>query len=1134
MPRIFDNIVPPHLVSALKETLESSTHADYCVGYFNLRGWKNLDSYVDGWEGGEGAQCRLLIGMQTSDEEDLRAALSLAGTEDPVDNARALRMRTRMAEAFRQQLTFGAPSNGDEAALRRLSNQLKSGRLVVKLFLKHTLHAKLYLHYRADPNTPVVGFVGSSNLTMAGLVKQGELNLDVLDHDACIKLRDWFQARWNDRFCVDITAELAAVIDESWAREEPIPPYLVYLKMAYRLSREAQSGIAEFAIPADFGNTLFEFQTRAVQIAAHHLNKRGGVLIGDVVGLGKTLMATALARVMEDDQHLETLIICPKNLVKMWEDHVHRYRLHARVISSSRVQAELPTLPRYRVVLIDESHNLRNREGQRYKAISEYIDKNESKCILLSATPYNKGYDDLGSQLGLFVNREADLGIRPEMVIRELGEVEFVRRHQCGLRTLAAFEKSQYPDDWRDLMRLYMVRRTRSFIQDNYADIDSSSGRKYLTFADGTRSYFPTRVPKTVKFDLDQSDPSDPYARLYSTPIVGAIDALSLPRYGLGNYLDPQNGIRPTSMEQAVITGLGRAGQRLIGFCRTNLFKRLESGGPAFIQSVERHALRNFVYLHAVETGQPLPIGTQDATFLDEARFDEDVDTTVPLFSAANADEDVDEPAQTNAAALPGTRSEAEFRRRAREVYDSYAGQYRGRFKWLRTELLKADVLAADLLADSRSLIDVLEKCGTWDPARDPKLASLVDLLAAKHPGDKVLVFTQFADTVRYLADQLPKHGIKAMQGVTGRDADPTGIAWKFSPNSNDKRSQISPSEELRVLIATDVLSEGQNLQDCSIVVNFDLPWAIIRLIQRAGRVDRIGQQAPEIRCYSFLPAEGIERIITLRARVQQRLKQNAEVVGSDEAFFEDQLAEPILDLYNEKSGIFDGDADSEVDLASEAFQIWKSAIDADPSLKAKVQALPDVIYSTKAHIPYPSQPAGVLVYMQTAQDNDSLGWVREDGTIASQSMLAILRAAACDPTTPAIARHELHHQLVKGGVEHLLEEQTSPGGQLGRPSGARFKTYERLKRYEASVSGTLFATPDLGKAIEEIYRFPLFQSATDAINRQLKSGIDDQQLAEMVVALRADNRLCQVTDDDAASEPRIVCSLGLFPGPGL
>src|SRR5207244_3068265 len=184
---------------------------------------------------------------------------------------------------------------------------------------------------------------------------------------------------------------------------------------------------------------------------------------------------------------------------------------------------------------------------------------------------------------------------------------------------------------------------------------------------------------------------------------------------------------------------------------------------------------------------------------------------------------------------------------------------------------------------------------------------------------EKVLIFTQFADTVRYLTELLKARGIMSMEGVTGDSDDPTELAWRFSPISNERRNQISPANELRVLVATDVLSEGQNLQDAAIVVNYDLPWAIIRLIQRAGRVDRIGQLSDAIYCYSFLPADGVERLIRLRERVRVRLQQNAEVVGTDEAFFEDELAETakvtFKDLYNDKAGVLDGKADSEVDL---------------------------------------------------------------------------------------------------------------------------------------------------------------------------------------------------------------------------
>ncbi|MDE2937387.1 MAG: helicase-related protein [Chloroflexota bacterium] len=1130
MPRIFDNLSSgSSLLPALQETMGLSSRADYCVGYFNMRGWGGLASCVDNWGPDEGP-CRVLVGMQRPPHEELREALSLADRSPGMDNRTAHRLRLQLAEQLRQQLTIGAPNNADEQTLRRLADQLRAGKVVVKLFLRHSLHAKLYLLYRDDPINPIVGYLGSSNLTFSGLSGQGELNVDVLDHDAALKLKQWFEDRWKDRYCVDITEELIQIIEESWAREALVPPYHVYLKMAYHLSHEARAGLAEYKIPRVFGNRLFDFQAAAVKIAAHHLNKRNGVLIGDVVGLGKTLMATAVARIFEDDFGLETLIICPKNLVSMWEDYAHEYGLRGRVISISQVTRQLPTLRRYRLVVIDESHNLRNRDGKRYRAIQEYVRENESKCILLSATPYNKTYLDLSSQLRVFVEDDQDLGIRPERLLRELGEVEFSRRHQASPRTMAAFDLSKYADDWRDLMRLYLVRRTRSFIQDNYAETDQDTGRRFLTYEDGDRSYFPTRVPKTVKFTIDEANPNDQYARLYSPAVVETINKLELPRYGLGNYVLDSPQVPPSQGEDRQVQNLSRAGKRLMGFCRTNLFKRLESSGEAFLLSVERHLLRNYVFLHAIRNGLPLPIGTQDAEMLDSRLTDDDEQQAAMDFLDSEEEDELDEDVEESEIAGGSVWTIDHCESRAAEIYGDYQRLYHKRFRWLRSDLFRKS-LEADLQADANALLGLLQTHGTWRPEHDAKLDALHSLLTKTHSDGKVLVFSQFADTVRYLEDQLKDRDVKGMSGVTGNSEEPTAFARRFSPVSNQVRDTVSPERELRVLVATDVLSEGQNLQDCAIVVNYDLPWAIIRLIQRAGRVDRIGQTAEEILCHSFLPAEGVERIIDLRGRVRRRLEENAEVVGADETFFEDEADEQtILNLYHERAGILDGEPDGEVDLASHAYQIWKNAVSADPRLERAVTNLPDVVFSSRHHAPIAQRPEGVLVFVRTPDGNDALAYVDRDGKSITESQLEILASAECKPDTPAQLHHEVHHSLVEQGVKHIAREEQRVGGQLGRPSGARFRTYTRLKAYADSIAGQIFDVPALHQVLDDIYRYPLRQTAVDTLNRQLRSGVDDTVLAELVIALRDEDRLCLTEDHESESqEPRIICSLGLF-----
>lgn len=570
----------------------------------------------------------------------------------------------------------------------------------------------------------------------------------------------------------------------------------------------------------------------------------------------------------------------------------------------------------------------------------------------------------------------------PERLLREIGETEFIRRHQAPIRSLTAFDNSNYADDWRELMRLYLVRRTRSFIQNNYATPDDG-GRRYLTFEDGTRSYFPSRIPKTLKFKIDDKDPNDQYAKLYASDVVDIVGELKLPRYGLGNYENRTPEHPPTPAETRTLQDLSRAGKRLIGYCRTNLFKRLESSGQAFIQSVERHILRNHVFLHAIQNRLPLPIGSQASEMLDVRFFDEDAEAVIGAVELFDEDGNGEDETIT---LPPALRTTGDFRKRAAALYEDYATQYKRRFKWLDSTLFRDD-LSKDLMADADALMQILQKSGEWDCSRDAKLQALIKLVTKSHPGEKILIFSQFADTVRYLEAQLKNRGIAKLAGVTGDSANPTELAWKFSPVSNNKRSSISVEIELRVLLATDILSEGQNLQDCAIVVNYDLPWAIIRLIQRAGRVDRIGQHAEKILCYSFLPAEGVDRIIRLRSRVRQRLRENAEVVGTDEAFFEDDRNDhTVLDLYNENAGILDGEADTEVDLASYAYQIWKNATEKDKELLKVIPEMPAVVYSTKAYRPTENAPEGVLVYLRTAEGNDALAWIDRNGKSVTES----------------------------------------------------------------------------------------------------------------------------------------------------
>ena len=1124
MARIYDNI-EVKFKEGLQGIMASGgvERVDFCVGYFNLRGWNMIVNQVDELPGGYVYEndeqkyrvCRLLVGMHRPPEELIRSIYGQ--TNNYVDADYANKCKLQIAVEFKKQLLIGLPTKQDEWTLRRLSSQLKDGKVVVKLYLKEPLHAKLYLAYRpSDFSSKIIGIMGSSNLTYSGFKGQGELNADFTDSDHVQKLANWFDDRWNDRFCLDITQELIKVIDESWASEKIIPPYYIYLKTAYHLSQEARSGIKEFTLTPEFRHELFDFQQTAVKIAARHLRneKRGGAMIGDVVGLGKTITACAIAKIYETTYASSTLVICPANLQEMWRKYAIKYDLKVDIMSMSK-PIDVDSARYYRLIIVDESHNLRNG-GKRYSNIKSLIEHQDSNVLLLTATPYNKDFSDLANQLKLFIGEDQDLGIRPEEYIRQLGgERAFMQRHsEIFIRSIRAFEQSPYAEDWNELMKLFLVRRTRTFIKENYAKVDETDGRKYLLFNDGSRSYFPDRIPKALKFETVEGDQ---YSRLYSSSMIGMMEDLQLPRYGLVKYINENKTIDATTIEKQLLENLSRAGNRMMGFCKSTFFKRIDSSGFSYLLTLYRHILRNMVFVYAIENKLPLPIGDEN-TLPDEYIADED--SNLQFFSS-----DEDRVIAEGATITFPTDIDV-YRKKAQEYYQIISTK--NNLAWLDSKYFKR-TLKQHLLSDCEKIIDMIKLCGDWKPADDQKLLELEKLLSDIHSKEKVIVFTQYSDTALYVYKQLKRRGFDHIGYVTGGCKNPTEMVERFSPVSNGK-TNLSPDDEIRVLIATDVLSEGQNLQDAHVIVNYDLPWAIIRLIQRAGRVDRIGKKEDKIFCYSFFPADGVESIIRLRSRLNERINENANIVGSDEIFFEGN-EQNLRDMFNEKSGVLDEEDDGDVDLSSQAYQIWKNATDANPKLKQIIPSIPNIAYSTKAVKDAGEQ--GVITYARTANDFDVLSWLSPDGSLVSQSQRRILQAMSCSSDTPATMPIDNHHELVAKAVEGIAEQTTTSniGGILGNRFSTRYRIIHLLEHaYERPLD--LFYTEEiktaLKLAIDDIYNNPLLESTKTILGQMLRRS-SQEEIVDYVLELRRNGTFCRISEDtNQHREPQIICSMGL------
>lgn len=1093
MTRIFDNI-EMSLGSHLVETLRESNRIDAAVGYFNLRGWGLFGEVVQNRKVTGAPVARVLIGMVHGEPEDrvlnhLQRTLEGAPLDDQIDRKTA-QMRQQQAKLkFRQQLMRGAPTATDEATIRELRTQLADGRVAIKLFTRRPLHGKTYICHRNDRITPIIAYVGSSNLTTSGLANNFELNVDVVDSDGAAKLDNWFEDRWNDVFSIDVTEDLIDVIDESWAGETPLTPYEVYLKVCWHLSRDVREGHIEYTLPPSMRNQLLEYQESAVKTLSRRIMTKGGAMLGDVVGLGKTITATAVAMMLNDAEGYRTLIVCPANLVKMWEEYKERYELNATVVPYSMAAKRLPDLGRYQFIIVDESHTLRNDTRQDYRALAEYIRAYDCRVLLLTATPFNIRFKDVGNQLGLYIDPDDDLGLQPVVAMSKDGR--FSEKLDGKTSTLEAFKRSEEPDDWKRLMSEHLIRRTRSFIRKNYALLDGE-GREYLTFANGNRFTFPARVPKPLVHSFGSGDPA---AKMESIKTLDTIDHLTLPRYNLAAYL--KKALNLTPEEKRIAERFERGSGHLLGFVRSGLYKRLSSCGHSFVLSLQRHIARNKLYIHALENDLELPLGTLLDVMLTTSERDDDAE---------------DDYGSVEPRIIGDGKLE----------YEALSASAPRSVRWLRSSMFSAKLLD-DLRADTDALTELMEDFGTWTQAADSKLAELVRLLTETHPDEKVLIFTEYKDTANYIAEALRSAGVERVGVASGDTSNPTEVARRFSPVSNmlgsaalegiDPESVIDPAAEYRVLVATDVLSEGQNLQDAHIVVNYDLPWAIIRLIQRAGRIDRVGQKADEVLIYS-LWHDGVEQVLNLRQRISERLHANAEVFGSDEQFFgsEDEVR-VIEDLY--KGRLDDDELDNEVDASSLAYEVWSSAEQESPELAKRVQDLPDLVYSTRAAVTE-RDLGGVVCYVRTENDNDGFGFGSADGIRLLTGQEALVRFR-CEPETPALpARADHFPRLIQMAQGNL----TQSGNVEGRLSGVRKRLWNRL-------SGALVAGKgEVATALQAIFSKPLSKEAERRFAAALAARTDIDDLAELLVLMHRDKRL--VIDVAAVDPIRIVCSMGV------
>ncbi len=749
------------------------------------------------------------------------------------------------------------------------------------------LHAKAYV-FRGEESA--FAAVGSSNLTLGGLRDNIELSLATSDLTLADELSGWFDDRWMQS--VECREEFIRLLEGCVLFGRHYTPWQVFIKAL----DAAYGRYLELALSGDIAGKLAEFQQEAVTRCVNLLDQHWGAMLCDSVGLGKTyeglgiLGEFARRRQEGSNETVRALVICPAQLTGNWSsDKFSSYGIIGETITMESLpglivdedeaeevhvrvarERKLRYLQSFDVVLVDESHNFRNPATKRYQALQEILrggEKADKRVVLLTATPINNTPWDLYWQLSL-ITRGDDTWYATRGPISNLRNA------------FRAIEKGGGGPGLLDAMLLSLVRRTRH-------DIRALQDAGQPVELNGQPMRFPRHeIPRPVTYSLAKL-----YGGIYQE-IIDTIQRLSFAVYDLESY-----GVQTAAAEELQEGTLQQRNKSFIGIMKTIFLKRMESSVVALTATVRSMVQYLDLFLQEMEQrGRVL-------TPKDAQRLKVTLGGSLPD-DALEAGE-WSERARRTVEELPKAPADAEQRERLRQAVE-------------------------DDRARLATLLGHLEETeARWEQGQDPKVQALRDLLENLPPKDalgvptKAVIFTNYKDTANYIFQSLggPPELVERrypsnlkdrrwISKLTGADDQKRRkeVLTYFAPlaATRDMEAPDDPvllekvepfrEEGIDVLIATDVLSEGQNLQDAQYLINYDLPWNPVRIIQRAGRIDRLFSPHENVFIHNLMPEQELESLLKLVGKLSARVKSIEDMVGLDASVLGEQIEEKTFD----------------------------------------------------------------------------------------------------------------------------------------------------------------------------------------------------------------------------------------------
>jgi hypothetical protein len=976
-------------VGGLAEAGPRPAELAIAAAFFSPKGLADLAKHIDGLE-----RVRLLFGVEAPRDAELRRPQ--LGERPEHFEARLIRAGLRQADEATQQARDRFPFTREGVlALRRLITRLRGQNVEVRRYERAFMHAKAYIF--VPPEDAVDGkagvIAGSSNLTGGGLSRNLELNLGRYDSPVVEQARAWFDKLWDEADPVD----LAQVFEDIFAE---YTPWEIFLRILYRLYGEEVAELDK----EDRGLPLTSFQTHGVARALRLIKSCGGALVADEVGLGKTFIAGEIIRLYHARRQ-RGLLICPaqlrdttwKKFIARWQFDLaiecHSYEELANDIQlrdAQRPEANKEHLQRpldeYQLVIVDEAHNYRNPDTPTRAAVLRGLLFGRARdVLLLTATPVNNSLWDLFHLIRFFARQDSFLANR--------GVLSVYERFQQAMREDPS---NLSPDLLYPIIDATCVKRTRQFVKKHYSGdtIKGPDGRDHPIV-------FPRPTAITVRYALDDPLPDlfdDIEARLDPD---GGPEALTFSRYGVDNFLLGDDRDQDGEAQLAATIGLIRSG----------LLKRFESSPFAFVCTLDRLIRGHQIFLEALAKGHIVT-----SHFLKEISVEDET-----------ALED-----------LLATTSESQ-----------------------PTRDYNVRRLRAAVDADLGRLTDLRAKAVKVTTDKDPKLKVLAKELRAiaaqaREEGidrvdevqkRKVLLFSFFADTVQYVREFLLREVARdsalaafkdRVVAVTGDD-DLEDISrqqsiYGFAPVSTEAPPG-SDADRFDILITTDVLAEGVNLQQCRNIINLDVPWNPMRMVQRHGRIDRIGSPHNRVFLRTIFPAERLDDLLNLEQRILQKIAMAAASIGvaspvsgaahGPQVFTETR--EEIERLLREDPTLYErGGTASAAQTGEEYRQTLRKELATN---RERIAEMPWKAGSGMAK----GKDRGVL-FCAAVGDRTFLRFIptdhawsaRGDDQDVISELGSCLRIAECEPQTPRLAPLELEQdrifELWSAAQNHILQ----------------------------------------------------------------------------------------------------------------